>query len=248
MASRRTTIGTHLQLSMGSGMLPSLCQPSYRANRPPTVNSTMDTMNAKTTQRFAAVAEGVLRGVASRRAPFAAEEQQQLVGRVGDGRRSPRASIDEEAVSRYATNLVTAIPRFATSAATMALVPPEALTGRRWLRRASGPATSLPPSNVSRAPIRMMLGTGTNAPATRAYPWTKYCEDRIIAGGAKPNAVASSSTSLGEFIAHEDQVVALRQHLRVDLRGALGREEQPQPVLAALGGDLDESLDQGGLQ
>ena len=50
------------------------------------------------------------------------------------------------------------------------------------------------------APILMMLGTGTNPPATSASPWMKYRDERSIAGGAKPNAVASSAMSLGEFI------------------------------------------------
>jgi hypothetical protein len=38
------------------------------------------------------------------------------------------ASIDDEPVSRNATNFVTAIPMFANSAARIALVPPYALT------------------------------------------------------------------------------------------------------------------------
>ena len=38
------------------------------------------------------------------------------------------ASIDDEPENRKATNFVTAIPRFASSAAMIALVPPDVLT------------------------------------------------------------------------------------------------------------------------
>src|SRR5258705_1398394 len=49
------------------------------------------------------------------------------------------ASIDEEPVSANAANLVTAMPMFAPSAATIALVPPAVLTAtpRRKMRRCS---------------------------------------------------------------------------------------------------------------
>ena len=44
-ATTRTVIGTHCHLSIASGCR-TLWMPSYNANRPPTLNSTMDTMNA----------------------------------------------------------------------------------------------------------------------------------------------------------------------------------------------------------
>ena len=45
IAITSTMIGTHCHLSIASGCC-TLCTPSYSANRPPTVNSTIETMNA----------------------------------------------------------------------------------------------------------------------------------------------------------------------------------------------------------
>ena len=45
MATSRTTIGTHFQSSIGSG-LENLFHASYSANRPPMLNSTIETMKA----------------------------------------------------------------------------------------------------------------------------------------------------------------------------------------------------------
>lgn len=44
MATSSTATGTHCQVSMGCGS-ENLCHASYSANRPPTLNSTMETMN-----------------------------------------------------------------------------------------------------------------------------------------------------------------------------------------------------------
>ena len=74
---------------------------------------------------LAAVAEGVLRRGGAL-GPLAADEQQRLVAGVGE-RVDASASIDDEPLSAKATNLVTAIPMFASKAATTALFPPPAM-------------------------------------------------------------------------------------------------------------------------
>ena len=113
--------------------------------------------------------------------------------------------------------------------------------------RYTGTGTSRPPSNVRRAPIRMMPGTGTNPPATSASPCTKNLDDRSIASGANPNTSASSAMSPGEFIRIRTRLSHCDSTCGWIFDGSLGREQQPQAVLAALGGDLDEPLDQGRL-
>ena len=62
--------------------------------------------------------------------------------------------------------------------------------------------------------------------------------------GREPEGPAQLGDVVGAVHPHQHQVVALAEDLRVDLRGALRREQQPQPVLAALGGDLDEPVEQ----
>ena len=111
--------------------------------------------------------------------------------------------------------------------------------------RTSGTATSLPPcAGEPLAHLHQHRHRGEPAGEQRLALDEPRWTPAASTCGANPNGLAQLGDVVGAVHPHEHEVVALAEDLRVDLRGALRGQQQPQAVLAALGGDLDEAVEQ----
>ena len=148
------------------------------------------------------------------------------------------ASIDEEPVTRKATNLVTAMPRLASSAATTALVPPSALTrrpgpirrssARRWERSASGRRRSQQ-REVDAGEVADRAQASPSAPAG-ACPTASIAADRHAATrrrAARPPSRAARHLGVLDGVA--------QQTSRSRRRRSATRSRNSRPRLPAAG-------------
>ena len=118
------------------------------------------------------------------------------------------------------------------------MVSPSASRCQRRAAHVAG--TSAPPSSAIRAPKRSRAGCrGEILPGDERLA---EAEDRPRArsGSAGRTRTRPARSRVGARVEpHQHEVVALGEHVLLDLLRALGRDQQVEPELAALGGDPD---------
>ena len=98
-----------------------------------------------------------------------------------------------------------------------------------------------------REPKRTSAGCEAILPAASASPWPKVVARSTRPGGTKENTLGHVGEVGHRVHSHQDQVVALREHVLVDLLWSLGDHDQVEPELATFTRDPDGVLGgQGG--
>ena len=98
------------------------------------------------------------------------------------------------------------------------------------------------PPRVIRAPKRISAGCDAILPATSASPWRNVVARSIRPGGTNEKTPPDVAEVGGRVHPHQDEVVALREHVLVHLLRPLRHDDQVEAELAPLARDPDRVL------